>query len=287
MIILYASAPSGAGKTHQVVARACELAREHQRVLILQPTKELINKTVQKELLAHPNPPQHYVFHGDKVSEGSVAGELTRFFKDAEDAGQVAFATHQVLPYIPYIANRRDWHVLIDEEMQVLRHFCLQIPRPHFLITDHIELAPYNSIYSRIVVRNRTSLEEAAKNRDEDELLKFLAPAIRTLINPNWSTYVNTEQYERLRRDGVKQLAFHAMLNPKILDGFAGVFMAAANFEDTLVYQLWGQTREFQEDRNFAESLLFGTHDNGHLVTIYYAIDKQWSKRRLEAEAGR
>jgi hypothetical protein len=92
MIILYASAPSGAGKTHRIVDRACELAQKHERALILQPTKELINKTVQKELLAHPNPPPHYVFHGDAVFEGSVAGELTRFFREAEDVGQVAFA---------------------------------------------------------------------------------------------------------------------------------------------------------------------------------------------------
>jgi hypothetical protein len=56
------------GKTYQIVARACHLAREHKRGLILQPTKELINKTVQKELLVQPNPPGYGVFHGDTVS---------------------------------------------------------------------------------------------------------------------------------------------------------------------------------------------------------------------------
>ena len=44
MEITFSSAPSGAGKTSQIIRRGCQLAHEHKRVLILQPTKELIAK---------------------------------------------------------------------------------------------------------------------------------------------------------------------------------------------------------------------------------------------------
>jgi len=154
MEITFSPAPSGAGKTSQIIRRACQLAHEHKRVLILLPTKELIAKTVAEELNRQPGVPQYHVFHQDTVAGSSVASEMTRFFNAAEDAGQIVIATHQVFPYIPHIANKGDWHVLVDEELQILRHNCHQIPQTHALITDHIELVPYDSIYSRVLVRD-------------------------------------------------------------------------------------------------------------------------------------
>jgi hypothetical protein len=283
MIIRYAPAPSGAGKTHSIVTRACELALDHERVLILQPTKELINKTVEKELQTRINPPRHRVFHQDVVCGRSVAGEMTGFFREPEElCPQIVFATHQVLPYIPFIANKRDWHLLIDEELPVVRYRCHQIPQTHSLITDHIELEPFSAIYSRVVARDRSTLERLAKNKDLDEILEILADTIRTLINPNWKTYVNTEQYHRLRGGEVKRLAFHSILDPKILNGFASVFMASANFEDAAIYQLWSNIHQFEKDQEFCNSLRFQRHDNGHLITIFYATEEQWSRKRLE-----
>ena len=74
-------APSGAGKTSQTIRRGCQLADEHKRVLILQPTKELIAKTVTEELNRHPGAPQYHVFHQDTVAGSSVASEMTRILQ--------------------------------------------------------------------------------------------------------------------------------------------------------------------------------------------------------------
>ena len=285
MEITFSSAPSGAGKTSQIIRRACQLAHEHKRVLILQPTKELIAKTVAEELNRQPGVPQYHVFHQDTVAGSSVASEMTRFFNAAEDAGQIVFATHQVFPYIPHIANKGDWHVLVDEELQILRHNCHQIPQTHALITDHIELVPYNSIYSRVWVRDLELLAHA-RNRDGDELLERLRDTGKILCSKHWDTYVNTEQYDKLRNGRVKRLAFHSVLNWQLLAGFGSVFMAAANFEDTAVYRLWSQDVEFKENQEFSRSLRFSEHQNGHLITIYYGTNAQWSKKRAEAASG-
>jgi hypothetical protein len=51
MKINFCSAPCGSGKTYQIIKRACEWAKTGRRIIILQPTKELIEKTVQEELL--------------------------------------------------------------------------------------------------------------------------------------------------------------------------------------------------------------------------------------------
>ena len=90
--------------------RACELARAGERVLVLQPTKELIDKTVREELLSATKPPRHHVYHGGNVS-GSVAGAIIRHFKETDPEGQIVFATHAVLPLVPHWANKNDWHV--------------------------------------------------------------------------------------------------------------------------------------------------------------------------------
>jgi hypothetical protein len=134
-----------------------------------------------------------------------------------------------------------------------------------------------------VTVRNRASLEDLAGNRDKDEILEILADTIRALINRHWKTYVNTEQYERLQRGEVKLLAFHSMLDPKIISGFGSAFMAAANFEDTAIYKLWSQIHHFEKDQEFYNSLRFQTHTNGHLITIQYVTEKQWSRKRLNS----
>jgi hypothetical protein len=45
-------------------------------VLIVQPTIELIEKTIQDELRNRPDAPVHSVFHGVSVPAGSVAAKL-------------------------------------------------------------------------------------------------------------------------------------------------------------------------------------------------------------------
>ena len=104
MRVHYFSAPCGSGKTYTIVHQAIRKANEGGRVLILQPTKELIERTVQRELLTQKYHPSYTIFHGDKVS-GSVASQLAAHLKQSRDQGQIVFATHQVLHLHPAIAH--------------------------------------------------------------------------------------------------------------------------------------------------------------------------------------
>ena len=79
---------------------------------------------------------------------------------------------------------------------------------------------------------DRDALEEIAKNEDDDEILETLAGTCRILLNRYWESYVNIEQYEALLRGEGGFFAFHSILKPDVIDGFASVFMASANFED-------------------------------------------------------
>jgi len=82
-------------------------------------------------------------------------------------------------------------------------------------------------------------------------------------------------------------LAFHSVLKPEILAGFAGVFMAGANFEDSAIFKLWSEDGiEFEADSEFAKGLRYSNHPNGDLVTIHYVTEQQWSRKRREAPVG-
>ena len=52
MKINFCSAPSGSGKTHQIANRSRYLAKGFNKVLILQPTRDLLGNTAAKEI--HP-----------------------------------------------------------------------------------------------------------------------------------------------------------------------------------------------------------------------------------------
>jgi hypothetical protein len=58
-------------------------------------------------------PPRYHVYHGNNV-QGAVAGAITEHFNNTDDEGQVVFATHAVLSYVPYWANKREPGALAD-----------------------------------------------------------------------------------------------------------------------------------------------------------------------------
>src|SRR5262249_55486876 len=99
MLINSLSALCGAGKSHRLIEKACELAKQGDIVLFIQPTTKLIDRTIEKELLVRPDAPPHVKFYRD-ISEKSVARQLTNHLNNPMDCGHIVFATHQVLPYV-------------------------------------------------------------------------------------------------------------------------------------------------------------------------------------------
>jgi hypothetical protein len=284
--INYCSAPCGSGKTYQLVKSACRLANSGETVLFLQPTKELIDRTIDQELLRCPKSPPHEKIYG--VSKAtSVARRLTEYLKHPMDGGHIVFATHQVLPFVQFWANQNQLHVLIDEELQIVKHGCFQIPNTHQLVTNCIDLGVQDAIYSRVVVNNHAELEKIAKNSADDEIYERFRETAQILVNPHWDSFVNAEQFEKLRAGKAKQLSIHSVLKPDALDGFASVTMASANFQDTLLYKLWShQGVQFEEDKALRETLQFQEHQNGRHVSVKYLADRVWSWKLQRTPVG-
>ena len=263
------------------------MARSGRRVFIAQPTKELIDKTVREELETIPDHPAYRVFHGDTVGAKSIAKRLIDYLKDPEEGGQIIFITHALLPLVRFWPNKGDWDLLVDEEPQVIRYKSHRVPETHGLITESLQVEPVNSTHGRVLLIDQDEVDEKGRNRQGDEVLELFSDTNRILANEHWETFVNLQQYERLKTGRGKQLAFHSVLNPTVVEGFRSVFMASANFQDTAIFKLWEERGEkFREDRAFGQELRFTSHPNGALVTIYYATEKAWSSKRLQATAG-
>ena len=212
----YASAPCGAGKTFQLVKRAHQLVDEGCNVLMLQPTKLLIEKTRLEEFGRFSDPPPVRVFHGDTVG-ANVAHQLAEYLASPEDRPHVVMATHQALPRIPFLSNASHWDLLIDEVPQVDREQAHIVPSTHPLITDHIQVAQHDGIYGRVVLKNPEALRTLARNPDEDELLERFRETAAVLTTKHWPSYVHLEQYYKLLEGKAKNLNVHSVLAPSVV----------------------------------------------------------------------
>ena len=281
-IIYFASAPCGSGKTFQLVKKSCQLVHEGRKVLLLQPTKLLIEKTKIEEYGRLPESPPIKTFHGDTVGQ-NVAHQLAEYLADPEDRPHVVMATHQVLPRIPFLSNAREWDLLIDEIPQVDREQAHVVPSTHPFITDHIQVAQHDGVYGRVMLGNPDAIQTLARNPDDDELLERFRETASILTTKHWRSFVHLEQFSKLLSGKGKALTIHSVLMPSVVNEFASVLIAGANFEDTGLFTLWSKMGvQFEADVGLAQGLRYSRHTNGNLATVHFALDRNWSRRLLE-----
>ncbi len=222
--------------------------------------------------------------HGE-TSERVIA-DIIDHTKHTSLDGEILFITHTALMLLPYFHRRQDWHLILDEIPQADWCSEFNVPRTHRLITDcftvDAEAASLaDNRYVRAVPKDRKALEEMARNTDRDQVWDIFQQFANVLISPHWSAYVLDDQYTSLiagvgnRR---KLLAF-AHLKSSLLDGFATATVMGACFKNSVLYQLWSAAGvQFRPHKAITKRLRYATHGNGHLLTILYATEEDWSK---------
>src|SRR3954467_7543520 len=124
----------GAGKTYSLARHARSLAEAGRKVLLIQPTKLLITEAIEEELEGLDPDYAIYPIHGHETD--SVVRTLVQHFKDAvPDGGEIVFATHSAFFRLPYIHNKQDWTLIVDEvpNVDVFEEF--RLADTHDLIT--------------------------------------------------------------------------------------------------------------------------------------------------------
>jgi hypothetical protein len=155
MPIRYFNALAGAGKTRALARYADQLARRGTKVLFVQPTKHLIEKTITDEL--QPLQPAYPVraIHSDTALEtNSVVGDIVNHFRTSDrNRGEVLFITHAAFFKVPYFERKADWVLLMDEAPQVDEFKEYPLPETHHLITPYLTLIPGGPVYGLLVAK--------------------------------------------------------------------------------------------------------------------------------------
>lgn len=151
MSIHYFNALAGAGKTYALARHADRVARMGFKILFAQPSKLLITKTIEKEIVPLDPPYPVTPIHGD-VTDGVVAA-LVEHFQNAAPGGEIVFATHAALLRLPYAENGKDWLLIVDEVPAVDVFEELKLPDTHTLLTDFLDLRPTGAAYGHLVAR--------------------------------------------------------------------------------------------------------------------------------------
>ncbi|MCK2056635.1 DEAD/DEAH box helicase family protein [Methylobacterium sp. 37f] len=285
----YLNAYCGAGKTFEVARYANEQAQRGNNVLIVQPTKALIAETVKTTFPACGIPRSLYTEITGNTHPNAVNAALRHHLSSSLRTGEILLITHQTFFSIGYFPHKSDWIIVIDEVPQVDVSFVMNLPETHKLLTDHIAIVDRShTLYHRVEEQTGTlKLSNYAKNPLGDDVAKLFADFAKVITSPSWSTYVLASNYNRLVEDTgdhqSRQLLAFGLRSPTVLDVFKKVVVAAACFTDSLMYLLWKEWKDPDIAVVFTDitdsfNLRYTTHNNGHLVDIYYGITGRWSK---------
>jgi hypothetical protein len=161
MTINFLDSLAGSGKTRALARYADRIARRGHKVLFVQPTKHLIEKTIADEL--RPFDPHYPIraIHSDTALEtDSVVGDIVDHTRStARDAGEILFITQAAFFRLPYIERRGDWVLLMDEVPQVDVFEEFPLPETHHLITAHLTVVPGGPVYGFLVANENFRAE--------------------------------------------------------------------------------------------------------------------------------
>ncbi len=276
-ILDYLDALAGTGKTRWIAIRAHRWAILGFKVLIVQPSKLLIAKTVSDEL-AKLSPVRHKIIDGDHSDE--VIASIVAHFRDTPPGGEILFITHSAFFQVPFFAHRDQWIVLMDEVPKATDFHELPLPANSDLFLPHLQPEAYDAKYALLTAApgHAGKLRKISRNVQKDAVWQPLSPLASILVNKNWSTYVEHSRFEdlRLSRAGETKLTAYSTLNPAVFQGFRRVIIAGACFKESILYRLW--TAGGIEFRALKADLRYNQHQNGHLLRILYATDEPWSK---------
>lgn len=275
--ILYIDALAGAGKTYAIVRLAHQMVqRRGAKVLIVQPSRLLITRTVRDEL-RHLVPIRHRVIHGE--TNKAVIAEIVRHLNAADDEPELLFITQAAFFALPFFANRDRWTVIFDEVPQVTGFEEFNLPDNHALLFPHLRVEDEDGRYGLVTPRDETgraALARIAKNEGKDDLFAVLSDFGGRVSSPDWEVHILNKQFAAIEKGTLKRLQAFSILQPSCLDGFKSVVIAGACFKDTLLYRLWeGGDVHFEP---MALPLRYETHTCGERLTIKYVTEEPWSK---------
>ncbi|MDR3558229.1 MAG: hypothetical protein P4L61_01725, partial [Candidatus Pacebacteria bacterium] len=262
MNIYCCNAPAGAGKTHAIVKKAKHDARWGRKVLIVQPTLELIDNTILNEVgqTSFPVTPFH-----NGVCGTSVVANLSRHFQQTDFSGEIVFTTHAAMLRLGHVYAAHNWTVYVDEVFNdYVKIEELRLPEPdtretflrHFDLKDGLLLPGTGP---------GAHPEKLAKNEGRDAVWKVYQGIASRVVSDHWRVHCEIDAEGTVRTT--------SFLLPSLFKDFKKVVMASANFDEKILVKAWGHEGvTFIPDDSL--KLQFRTHSNCERLTIRYVFEQ-------------
>lgn len=276
----YVSAPAGSGKTYNLAHHAIAEAARGTKLLIAQPTNELIDQTVSTIRLNSPTTPLRVITGA--TTTGSVSSTIQAHLEAADPLrGEVLFISHEALNRLSP-SHRKFWKLVVDEIPGVVEHMNLPIGDTHGFATSLIEPAEMASGLSVLQPRQLSVLDERIANRKGDINTRNFQPLFAAIRSQVKEVFVASDRYASLLNDPDfdGNMDFFSLTLPAAYDGFADVTFMAANAEFTELMVVWSDFLgvKFKPHPTLGKGLAT-EHVNGPLLKLEYLFDISLSKR--------
>lgn len=283
----YQPGPAGSGKTHQLGHWAASVAASDGKVLIAQPTKELINDTARMIRSVDPTITVTSIY-SKRANDRVTARVLDHMNNAAPHHGEVLLVTHETLKRLP-TNMRKFWHMVCDEVPAVLEHVDLRIAQTHRFVTDHIDATEeVGAGLLALKPGNAAALQAVQVNATEDQNIATFERLVSTLLSGDHLVMVDADAYRDLldNPETRGRLDFFAILLPDFVKGYASTTFMGANIEETELFVVWRALLniEWKPHPEMGGKLRYLVHENGARLTISYLFDGRLSKRFLGAE---
>ncbi|KAA9018282.1 DEAD/DEAH box helicase family protein [Sphingobium limneticum] len=282
----YQPGPAGSGKTYQLAHWAIERAAVNEKVLIAQPTKELIRDTVKQ--IKRLDPDANVTALYGKKRNDRVSARTVEHLNDAKPhQGEILLVTHETLKRLP-MTMRKFWHMVCDEVPSVMEHIDLKIAVTHSHATQHIATEELPGGLLVLTPGNRAALEAIQINAKEDQNIASFNRLVSTMLSGEHLVLVAADTYTDLIQnpDTRGRIDVFAVLLPEFARGYASTTFMGANITETEMFVIWEaiQNVAWQLHPDMGDKLRYQTHENGKRLTIGYLFDGRMSRRHLGSE---
>jgi len=271
---------AGGGKTYAAIDVAADQARKGRKIVIAQPSRDLIDQSYADMCARHPDVAVSVIHSG--TSPMRVVGDVIKFSREASERsnGEILFVTHSAILRLPYFQRQNEWSLIVDEVPNASPCYKFDtLPRGLMIA---LRAMPEGAQYSRIEIANKHLIKRVSRG----EASAVFAPyreLCNILLSKKWTVRVITRGWKLSSDD--RQITFFATLNPDALDDWRSVTVMSACLKDTLLFRVWtAYGVEWSERKAITKRLRSTEHTNGGLLTIHYATERDWSKKLRDAE---
>jgi hypothetical protein len=272
--------PTGSGKTYAATAFSCDRISKQIKTAIIQPTIRLCKQSVSDARGRFPElKPKITCIASRPGTNEKVAGRINSYLNSRDPSGELLYITHAGFLRHEYWHRAKDWHLFIDEVIDVTYYRELRLKDHRDLLSGLFRLRPFSEKYSVLEAVDHGRLMQVLDAMADDEIYEHFADLISRLLSPHWNLYVDTTLFARFEAGDVHRLEVHGLLHPSIFDPFASVTLMAANLTDSIMYKYFAeQGCTFNEHKAISRGLRYFEHTNGKQLVIKYLSDRKWSK---------